>query len=215
MTKFKIVEKIFSPPLKKNIDRIQKSDSMGIVISNTHPTVNIPGAFIEMMFAEGHTVPTEEEIRRVGKGKQYEVRIDADFANLVRLADQHLAEEHHGTKPHYAAVSMLRAIKAQGHKVTLTNELPAQNTRRWVWIKTEAVVPPSVPKYAGRKLLAGIERSTGTLAIRIAGTRQVQHTALGGIFAQCVHAEAWRIIRERKAAKKDRLAQRRAARKVA
>lgn len=183
--------------------------------SNTHTTISIPGAFIEMMSADGHTVPTEEEIRRVGKGKQYEVRIDADFANLVRLADEYLAEKHHGTKAHYAAVAMLRAIKAQGHKVELTNDLPAQTTRRWVWIKTEAVVPHSVPKYAGRKLLAGIERSTGTLAIRIAGTRQIQHTGLGGIFAQCVHAEAWRIIREKKAAKKARLAQRRAGRKAA
>ena len=185
------------------------------MISNTHTTVNIPGAFIEMMSAEGQMVPTEEEIRRVGKGRQYEVRIDAGFANLVRLADEHLAKKHHGTKAHYAAVSMIRAIRAQGHPVALTNDLPVQNARRWIWIKTEATVPHSVPKYAGRKLLAGIERSTGTLAIRIAGTRQIQHAALGAIFAQCVHAEAWRIIRERKAAKKDRLAQRRASRKAA
>lgn len=183
--------------------------------SNTRTTVNIPGAFIEMMSAEGHNVPTEEEIRRVGKGKQYEVRMDADFTNLVRLADSYLAEEHHGTKPHYAAVAMLRAIKAQGVKVELTNELPAANTRRWVWVKTEAVVPHSVPKYAGRKLLAGIDRGTGTLAIRIAGTRQIQHAGLGALFGQCVHTEAWRKMREKKAARKAKVAERRAMRKAA
>jgi len=184
--------------------------SAGLLLVDMN-TINIPGAFIEMMSAQGHTVPTEEEIRRVGKGKQYEVRLDADFANFVRLADSYLAEEHHGTKPHYAAVALLRAVKAQGVKVDLTNELPAQNARRWIWVKTEAEVPHSVPKYAGRKLLAGIERSTGTLAIRIAGTRQIQHADLGSIFGQCVRAEAWRAIREKKAAQKAKSAARRAA----
>lgn len=185
------------------------------VSSNTPTTISIPGAFIEMMSAEGHTVPTEEEIRRVGKGKQYEVRIDADFDNLVRLADGYLAEEHHGTKPHYAAVAMLRAIKAQGRKVELTNELPAQTTRRWVWVKTDAVVPSHCGKYRGRKLLHGIDRVTGTIAIRIAGTQRIYHSDLSDIFSGCVDREARRARLEKKAARKARLAQRRELRKAA
>jgi hypothetical protein len=165
-----------------------------------HNTANIPGAFYEMMYEMGVEVPTEEEIRRIGKGKQYEVRRDASFDALVAQADNYLAPQHAGTKLQAAAIAMLRSLRNQGIKLTLQHDLPAPRTRRMVWIKTDAVV--SSGKYRGRKLIAGIDCATGTLAVRIAGTRQITRDTLPAINTRCTKWDAERKIREAKAARK-------------
>lgn len=174
-------------------------------------TVTIPGAFYDMMFERGVELPLEEEIRRVGKGKQYEVRRDALFDGLVREADKYLSEDHHGTKVQAAAVSFLRSIRKQGVLFSISHELPTQNTRRIIWIKTEAVAPMSCGKHAGRRIMLGVDRCNGNLIMRLHGTRQQQVACVATTYAERCRAEANRIIREKKAAKKAA----RLARKVA
>lgn len=174
-------------------------------------TVTIPGAFYDMMFERGVEVPLEEEIRRIGKGKQYEVRRDALFDGLVREADKYLSEDHHGTKVQAAAVSFLRSIRKQGVLFSLTHELPAQNTRRIIWIKTDAVAPMSCGKHAGRRIVLGIDRYNGNLIMRLHGTRQQQVACVATTYAERCRAEANRIIREKKAAQKAARLSRKAA----
>lgn len=167
-----------------------------------YETVTIPGAFYDMMFERGFGVPMEEEIRRIGKGKQYEVRKDELFDNLVAEADKFLAEEHHGSKVHYAAVAFIRSLRKSGVKVSLTNELPAQNRRRITWVKTGAVLGHGFGKYSGRQIVGGIDESNGNVIMRIHGTQQVQVFNLANAFAQQIHIQARRVAAEKKAAKK-------------
>ena len=167
--------------------------------------VTIPSAFYEMLFNDNIEVPQVEEIRRVGKGRQYDLdQNDQHFKNLIVAADVAMGCNEPARKN--AAINTLRALRRQGVKMELTNTMPSQNTRRWVWTKTDAVAGNECGKHRGRKLLHGIDRATGTLAIRIAGTRKVYHSDLSGLLVRCVKLEANRIIKEKQAAKAARKA---------
>ncbi len=169
---------------------------------SSYETVTIPGAFYDLAFERGFEVPLDEEFRRVGKGKQYIVRKDELFDNLVSEADKFLTEEHHGTKIHYAAVAFLRSLRKSGVKINLRNELPAQNRRRITWVKTGAVLGRGFGKYSGRQLVGGIDESNGNVIIRVHGTQQVQVFNIADAYAQQLHAEARRKANEKRAAKK-------------
>lgn len=170
--------------------------------------VTIPSAFYEMLFNDNIEVPQVEEIRRVGKGRQYDLdQNDPHFKNLIVAADVALGSVDAARKN--AAINTLRALRRQGVKMELSNTMPNQNARRWVWVKTDAVAGNECGKYRGRKLLHGIDRATGTLAIRIAGTRKVYHSDLSGLLVRCVKIEANRIIKEKQAARLARRKQRR------
>lgn len=167
--------------------------------------VTIPSAFYEMLFNDNIEVPQVEEIRRVGKGRQYDLDLnDPLLKNLIVAADVALGCNEPARKN--AAVNTLRALRRQGVKMELTNTMPSQNARRWVWTKTDAVAGNECGKHRGKKLLHGIDRATGTLAIRIAGTRKVYHSDLSGLLVRCVKIDANRIIKEKKAAKAARKA---------
>lgn len=176
---------------------------------STYETVTIPGAFYDLAFERGLEVPLDEEFRRVGKGKQYTVRKDELFDNLVAEADKFLTEEHHGTKLHYAAVAFLRSLRKSGVKFNITNELPAQSRRRITWVKTGAVLGPGFGKYSGRNLVGGIDESNGNVIIRVHGTQQTQVFNIASAFAQQTQAQARRIADQKKAAKRAAKAARR------
>jgi hypothetical protein len=170
--------------------------------------ITIPSAFYEMLFNDNIEVPQVEEIRRVGKGRQYDLdQNDPHLKTLIVAADVALASDDAVRKN--AAINTLRALRRQGVKMELSNTMPNQNARRWVWTKTDAVAGNECGKYRGRKLLHGIDRATGTLAIRIAGTRKVYHSDLSGLLVRCVKIEANRIIKEKQAARLARRKERR------
>ena len=167
--------------------------------------VTIPSSFYEMLFNDNIEVPQVEEIRRVGKGRQYDLDLnDPLLKSLIVAADVALGCNEPARKN--AAINTLRALRRQGVKMELSNIMPTQNARRWVWTKTDAVAGNECGKHRGRKLLHGIDRATGTLAIRIAGTRKVYHSDLSGLLVRCVKLEANRIIKEKQAAKAARKA---------
>jgi len=172
-------------------------------------TATIPGAFYDLMFERGLELPLEEEIRRVGKGKQYEVHRDTLFDGLVAEADKYLSAEHHGTKVQTAAIAMLRSLRTQGIPLKLTNSIPAQTTRRIVWIKTECVLPHSFGKYAGRRLILGIDKVNGNIIHRVHGTRQSEVINAADSYRLGINGRALRARLEKARAKKAAKAERR------
>ena len=175
----------------------------------------IPSAFYEVLFERGIEVPQVEEIRRVGKGRQYDVLSnDPAFATLVCEADKYLSEEHAGTREQHAAVNTLRALRRQGVSVNITRDLPAPKTRRIVWVKTEAVLGPQFGKYAGRRVVVGIDRGNGNILLKAAGTRQQEVAAAPDVYGYCVRGRANRAALEKARAKKAAKAARAAERKA-
>lgn len=178
--------------------------------------ITIPSAFYEVLFERGIEVPQVEEIRRVGKGRQYDIDADdAAFNTLVSEADKVLKADQPSSRDHQAAVNMLRSLRRQGIKVNITAEIPATRTRRIVWVKTEATLPARFGKYAHRAIWVGTDRGNGNIMLRIAGTRQQEVAEAASIFGMCVRSRALREGAEKARAKKAARAARKAERKAA
>jgi len=178
--------------------------------------ITIPSAFYEILFERGIEVPQVEEIRRVGKGRQYDILAnDPAFNVLVSEADKVLAASNPEPREHQAAINTLRALRRQGVNIDIASEIPAPRTRRVVWVKTEATLPARFGKYAHRAIWVGTDRGTGTILLKIAGTRQQEVAQAPDIFGWCVRSRALREGAEKARAKKAARLARKAERKAA
>ena len=165
-------------------------------------TITIPSAYYEILFEKNFDLPQVEEIRRVGKGRQYDLgENDPKFPVLIQQADISLAPANAGTKEYWAAVGMLRALRRQAVSFTLTNEMPQQETTRTVRIKTRCTLSGAFGKYARRDLIVEVDHN-GTISIRPHGTRQVELISADAVYAMAVRGRATRAKLEKARAKK-------------
>lgn len=165
-------------------------------------TITIPSSYYEILFEKNFDLPQVEEIRRVGKGRQYDLdQDDSKFPVLLQQADLSLAPSNAGTKEYWAAVGMLRALRRQGVPMTLTNEMPQQDTNRTVRIKTRCTLSGAFGKYARRDLIVEVDHN-GTISIRPQGTRQVEMIAADVVYGMAVRGRASRVKLEKARAKK-------------
>lgn len=181
-------------------------------------TITIPSSYYEILFEKNFDLPQVEEIRRVGKGRQYDLdQDDSKFSVLVEQADLSLAPANAGTKEYWAAVGMLRAMRRQGMSFTLANEMPQQQTDRSVRIKTRCTLGGNFGKYARRPLIVDVDHN-GTISIRPHGTRQVEvisaDIAYGLIMRGRSQREKLEKARAKKAARAAKKIERAAQRKV-
>lgn len=164
--------------------------------------ITIPSSYYEILFEKNFDLPQVEEIRRVGKGRQYDLdQDDSKFPVLLQQADLSLAPSNVGTKEYWAAVAMVRALRRQGIEVPLTNEMPQQETSRTVRIKTRCTLNGSFGKYSRRDLVVEVDHN-GTISIRPHGTRQVELIAADAVYAMAVRGRAQRASLEKARAKK-------------
>lgn len=181
-------------------------------------TITIPSSYYEILFEKNFDLPQVEEIRRVGKGRQYDLdQEDPKFPILIKQANLSLSPDNTGTKDYWAAVSMIRAMRRQGVEVELTNPMPQQETSRTVRIKTRCTLGSHFGKYSRRDLIVEVDHN-GTISIRPAGTRQVELIAADAVYAMAVRSRAQRAklekARTKKAARAAKKAERLAARDV-
>lgn len=179
-------------------------------------TITIPSSYYEILFEKNIELPQVEEIRRVGKGRQYDLdQNDCNFATLIQQADLSLVNV--GTKEYWAAVGMLRAMRRQGVTFTLTNEMPQQQTDRSVRIKTRCTLGGQFGKYSKRNLIVDVDHN-GTISIRPHGTRQVELISADIVYGMAVRGRTQRAslekARAKKAAKAAKKAERLASRGV-
>lgn len=165
-------------------------------------TITIPSSYYEILFEKNVELPQVEEIRRVGKGRQYDLdQNDPKFPVLIEQADLSLSPSNTGTKEYWAAVGMLRAMRRQGVSFTLSNEMPQQQTDRSVRIKTRCTLGGSFGKYSRRDLIVEVDHN-GTISIRPHGTRQVELISADVVYAMAVRGRSQRASLEKARAKK-------------
>lgn len=165
-------------------------------------TITIPSSYYEILFEKNVDLPQVEEIRRVGKGRQYDLdQDDPKFPVLIEQANLSLAPSNAGTKEYWAAVGMLRALRRQGVAFALTNEMPQQESSRTVKIKTRCTLGSHFGKYSRRDLVVEVDHN-GTISIRPHGTRQVELISADAVYAMAVRSRSQRAKLEKARAKK-------------
>jgi hypothetical protein len=173
-------------------------------VSNTNNTdITIPAAFYEIAVSLNHVVPVEQEIRSIGKGRQYVIdRNDAKLASFVRFADICLTESD--SKIAAAARSTLLALRKQGIRFELRNELKVGAAKP----VTRKVAAHATGRDYNRELIVTIT-PRGDLILRPSGRRQAELVALSDVYAWAQRNRCLKIARDKAA---DRAAKRKAKR---
>jgi hypothetical protein len=176
--------------------------------------ITIPSSYYEILFEKNFDLPQVEEIRKVGKGRQYDLdQDDPNFQILIQQANISLAPDNAGTKDYWAAVAMIRAMRRQGITIELAHPLPQQESSRSVKIKTRCTLGGHFGKYSRRDLIVEVDHN-GTISIRPHGTRQVELISADAVYAMAVRSKSQRAALEKARAKKAARAAKKAERLV-
>lgn len=161
--------------------------------------ITIPAAYYDSLVDRDLRVPQEQEIRFIGKGKQYVIdRNDPLLPHFVVVATEDLELGD------LAAKAALVSLKKQGYPVNV--DLPVTEAKP-VTRKTNAI--------GDRRNLIVTITPEGDLILRPAGRRRRVKISLSTVYTLAVNAEAREAIRVAKAKRKERKAQRRAERDAA
>ena len=164
--------------------------------------ITIPAAFYDYCVKNQYTVPIEQEIRSVGKGRQYVITRDDQYLPIFITTATHHAVENKNS----AAKSVLIALKKQGVKVDINVAPPSAKP------VTRRTAAKATGRDYNRELIVTVT-PRGDLILRPVGRRQAEQVALSDVYAWVQRNRCLKIARDkaadRAAAKKAKRAARR------